>query len=315
MKNGNGIQIERFGDNPLIFPQDARQWMSVAVMNCSVNMTDDGRFKMLFRATGRPDHLESSLGFAFSDDGRRWVLSESPVLKSGSNQYCRLGVEDPRTVRWIDGYYYVFTTVLPNKNEKGLVIRLGIWRTKNFHDFEWVGMPFDEENKNAAIFPEPIGGFAYLLHRRGCRDIWISRTDDLTLRQGWRDSQVLIKKEAFYAHPENGSAPNKIGIAGPPVKTPKGWLSLVHVRHEPQMYTLGFMVLDRLDPTRVIYVHPEPILRPEMLYERLVGCVPNVVFSCATVDVNQDDLYVYWGGADTVINGGLIHKKNLPMCY
>ena len=40
-----------------------------------------------------------------------------------------------------------------------------------------------------------------------------------------------------------------------------------------------------------------------------------VVFACANVDTGGDEIYLYWGGADTVICGGIIRKSDLPMCY
>ena len=60
--------------------------------------------------------------------------------------------------------------------------RIGIWRTKNFFEYEWVGIPFDREDKDAAIIPEKINGYVYLLHRQE-PDIWISRTKDMELKK------------------------------------------------------------------------------------------------------------------------------------
>ena len=202
---------------------------------------------------------------------------------------------------------------------------LRIWKTKNFLEYEWVGIPFGQEDKDAAIFPEPINEWAYLIHRKPPH-MWISRTKDMTLRSGWQDSQILIKKDRFYQHPEHNVLPDKIGIAGPPIKTPKGWLVITHIVHRwdkkttrysyliNRSYSLGFIVLDLEKPTKVLYIHPKSILWPEQRHE-IVGTTPNVVFSCATVDTGGDSLYVYWGGADTVICGGRLKKNSLPMCY
>ena len=73
------------------------------------------------------------------------------------------------------------------------------------------------------------------------------------------------------------------------------------------------MVLNLSDPTEIKYIHPAPILWPQEDYETY-GNVPRVCFSCATVDFG-DDIYIYWGGADTVIAGGKLKKADLPMCY
>lgn len=74
------------------------------------------------------------------------------------------------------------------------------------------------------------------------------------------------------------------------------------------------MTLNLDDPTKVEYVHPSPILIPEKKYET-VGTVPMVCFSNAIIDPGNNFLYIYWGGADTVICGGKLAKEDLPMCY
>ena len=314
------ILIERFKNNPLIQPNSNNAWMSKNVFNCGVVIDDDGLYKMLFRGARTEDQSMSDIGLAISSEGTEWYVLDKPVLKHGFNDYCTQGIRDPRIVRWIDGWHYIFAVA--NASSK---VNIGIWRTKNFFEFEWVGMPFKHEDNNASIFPEPIGDFAYLIHRK-LPHIWISRTQDMSLKSRWQDSKILIDKDQFYLHPEHDVLPIKIGLAGPPIKTPKGWLIITHVVHrwDPRItkysfliyrsYSLGFAVLDLEDPTKVLYIHPEPILWPDERYE-VAGTVPNVVFSCATVDTGGDSLYIYWGGADTVICGGKLLKEDLPMCY
>ena len=314
------IEIKRFKENPLIAPNKNIKWMGQNVFNCGVIIGDDGIYKMLIRGAWTNTQVGSDLGLALSTNGVKWNPLMNPVLRSGFNEHCLVGVEDPRIVKWVDGFYYIFATACCIDGG-----RVGIWRTKNFFDYEWVGIPLDQEDKDASIFPEPIDGWAYLLHRK-TPHIWISRTKDQTLKTGWQDSHVLIEKDQTYRHPDHGVLPDKIGIAGPPIRVPKGWLLIIHVvhRYDPKItkysfliyrsYSLSFIVLDLKDPTKVIYNHRRPILWPEERHE-VIGTVPNVVFSCATIDPGGDSLYIYWGGADTVICGGKLYKKDLPMCY
>ena len=308
------ILIERFKDNPLLRPNPNSKWMNKNVFNCGVIIDDDGLYKMLFRAAWTEKQIKSDCGLALSVEGIKWYVLDKPVLKCGFNDHCAWGVEDPRIVKWIDGWKYIFATAYSPAGGK-----VGIWRTKNFFDYEWVGIPFDQEDKDASIFPEPIGNRAYLLHRKKFH-IWISRTEDLTLKSGWQDSRILVEKDRFYRSPNTGNPPDKIGIAGPPIKTPKGWLVITHVVYDKgenifnRIYSLGFMVLNLKDPTKIEYIHPAPILWPEKKYE-IIGSVPFVCFSNAVVDPGGDALYIYWGGADTVICGGRLFKKNLSMCY
>jgi len=311
------IQIQRFTNNPLIEPHLRHGWMSRNVFNCGVVFDNDGLYKMLFRGACTKNQLMSNLGLAISVDGKDWSVLDKPVLKCDFNRFCKYGIDDPRIVKWIDDWTYIFAAISPSKEYR----TAGIFRTKNFLQYEWVGMPVEPNDINTSIFPEPINDWAYLLHRKDIH-IWISQTRDMSLKSGWQDSKVLIDKDQFYRHPEFDVLPTKIGIAGPPIRTPKGWLLLTHVVHRwdknvtkyscllNRSYSLGFAVLDLKDPTKVIYIHPKPILWPEKKYE-LVGLIPNVIFSCATVDTGRDSLYIYWGGADTVICGGRLMKKDL----
>jgi predicted GH43/DUF377 family glycosyl hydrolase len=53
------------------------------------------------------------------------------------------------------------------------------------------------------------------------------------------------------------------------------------------------------DPTRVLSRPASYVLEPREPWE-LAGDVPDVVFSCATLQVD-DELWIYYGGADRVI--------------
>ena len=305
------ILIKRSKENPLLSPNSAIHWMSNNVFNCGVVIGDDGVWRMLIRCSWTESTVGSDLGLALSVDGIKWNPLTNPVLRCGFNEHCIVGIEDPRIVKWIDGFYYIFATAC---NVNG--VRIGIWKTKNFLDYEWVGIPFDHEDKDAAIFSEPINGWVYLLHRK-TSDIWISRTRDMSLAEGWQDSQILSCKDDWYKSPA-GNVPAKIGIAGPPIKTPKGWLVITHTVHKEnrfnRVYSLGFMVLNLENPTKIEYIHPKPILWPEKDYE-VVGSVPVVCFSNAIVDSGNDAFYIYYGGADTVVCCGKLYKKDLDMCY
>lgn len=318
------ILIKRFKENPLLEPKDV-PWVNKypekerAVLNCGVIFDKASKeYKMLFRGGAGPF---SDLGLATSKDGKKWQVYPEPVLRHTDNNYwdsnCQLGIEDPRIVRWIDSAYYVFTTICSGSSIKERLARVGIWKTLDFFKYELVSIPFDWKDKDASIIPEAINGWVYLIHRRD-PDMWISRTQDLTLKSGWQDHQILISASDAYSSPLSRVPSWKIGLAGPPIKTPKGWLVIIHVVHKEKnkynrAYSLGFVILDLKNPTKISYLHPAPILWPGKPYETK-GTVPVVCFSCANIERNKDIL-IYWGGADTVICGGTLSKKNLPMCY
>ena len=191
-KMSNEIMIKRFSNNPLLEPGSA-SWMQKNVFNCGVIRDDDGLYKMLFRGAWTKDQSKSDCGLAISPTGVEWYVVNKPVLRHGFNDYCKDGVEDPRIINWIDGYKYIFATASSSVGG-----RIGIWRTKNFFEYEWVGIPFNQEDKDAAILSEPIDGWAYLLHRKS-PNICISKTRDLTLKGGWQDSQILSRIEDWYS--------------------------------------------------------------------------------------------------------------------
>jgi len=109
-----------------------------------------------------------------------------------------------------------------------------------------------------------------------------------------------MEKEALFAPREDSWDSAKIGIAGPPIKTEKGWLLIYHgVSKIDHHYRLGYMILDLNDPFHVLYRSRYPILEPEYDFERL-GIVDNVVFSCGAVE-KDGVIYLYYGGADRVM--------------
>jgi predicted GH43/DUF377 family glycosyl hydrolase len=66
-----------------------------------------------------------------------------------------------------------------------------------------------------------------------------------------------------------------------------------------KIYRLGLTLISPDDPLKVLCRPEEPILAPEKGYEQR-GDVPNVVFTCGAL-VKDETVFVYYGGADTVI--------------
>ena len=64
-------------------------------------------------------------------------------------------------------------------------------------------------------------------------------------------------------------------------------------------WTISAALTDLKEPHKIIARIPGYILQPVKSYE-MTGLVPNVTFPSGAVIV-KDDLYVYYGGADTVI--------------
>jgi predicted GH43/DUF377 family glycosyl hydrolase len=77
------------------------------------------------------------------------------------------------------------------------------------------------------------------------------------------------------------------------------WLAVYHgVTASPLTYSLGALLLDGEDPSRVLGRSREPILFPEASCE-LKGFFANVVFTCGLVS-DGDLVRIYYGASDGV---------------
>ena len=69
----------------------------------------------------------------------------------------------------------------------------------------------------------------------------------------------------------------------------------------------GLLALN--DPTKVIAKTDASLLEPELDYEK-IGQVPNVVFPCGAVLLN-DMVYLYYGGGDRVVGVAKMELKDI----
>ncbi|MFN2154929.1 MAG: glycosidase [Anaerolineae bacterium] len=273
------MQFERYPGNPILLPNPAHEWESLNVFNAAV-VRHVGLYHMLYRAQGRD--YRSSIGYAVSVDGLDWARLDKPVLRPGATYETR-GVEDPRIVSLNGTFYMTYT------GYSVYGTRASLARSTNLIDWERVGVVLpDEDNKDHALFPAKIGERYCMLHRRE-PDIWLAYSNDLC---HWTDHQQVFG-------PRAGWESLKVGISGPPIRMPEGWLLVYHGVDDALYYRQGVALLDLHDPTRVLSRPAEWVLEPREPWEHL-GDVPHVVFSCATLRVG-DELWVYYGGADRAI--------------
>ena len=73
----------------------------------------------------------------------------------------------------------------------------------------------------------------------------------------------------------------QIGNCGSPIETDAGWVVLTHGVGPMREYSIGALLLDRNDPSRVIGALREPLLVPDE--DTRDGYVPNVVYSCGAL--------------------------------
>jgi beta-1,2-mannobiose phosphorylase / 1,2-beta-oligomannan phosphorylase len=124
-----------------------------------------------------------------------------------------------------------------------------------------------------------------------------------------RDLGALLEaRESVLAlSPDENWGSLRIGGGTPPVRIAEGWMSLFHgvdilsYDGRPRFcYRAGIVVHDLQRPDRLLYRSPQPILSPELDFERH-GIVDNVVFPTgigARRDLGRRTFDVYYGMAD-----------------
>jgi predicted GH43/DUF377 family glycosyl hydrolase len=311
--------LKRIAKNPILKPNPHNSWEASAVFNSGALYLDN---KVHFIYRSITSSGESVLGYAASNDGIKinersnnpvyhlndeltskngFVHSSPSFYQSGSNS---CGCEDPRLTQIGDTIYMTYTAW--NAASPPFVALTSI-DVADFRDKKWKWKkpiqisPHYEMHKNWVVFPEKINGQYAILHSL-TPAILIQYLDTL------ESNEICIK--SFY-NPDDRDIywDNWIRGAGPPpIKTNEGWLLLYHAmdRNDPNRYKIGAMILDLQDPTKVLYRSGEPLLEPDAIYENQ-GHKSGVVYACGAVVIN-DNLFVYYGGADTVLCAA---KRNL----
>ena len=317
-RSNMGLKLERYSKNPILAPIKEHFWESKMVFNPAAILKNN-RVYLIYRARGSDEVngiLVSRLGLAIlKEDGvtveRRY---EKPVYEP-KEWYERAGCEDPRITE-IDGQYYLLYTAYEGITyEKGKErINIAMASTTDF--FNWKrsdnlllpeSLHSYQAKKNGVLFPKKIKG-CYVLYYRVHPDVYIAYSKNLE-NPRWFGHKVIFG-------PRKGLWDCwKIGAGPPPIELKKGWLLIYHGvdRERPLrrikvgentetpegVYRVGLVIIDKENPERILYRSEEPILEPEEIYEK-EGLVPNVVFPCGAV-VIKDTLFVYYGGADTVV--------------
>jgi beta-1,2-mannobiose phosphorylase / 1,2-beta-oligomannan phosphorylase len=234
---------------------------------------------------------------AFSRDGVTIErFGSSPMLPA--TRYEAFGIEDPRLARLNDRYYFTYVAVSPH----GIVTALA--STSDFASFERHGVVFCPENKDVILFPETVDGAYVALHRPNGNarfsqpGIWLARSPDLL---HWGRHERLLGCEAPWAT-------MKVGGGTPPIRTPRGWLSLYHGHIAPNpnaggaggigQYAAATMLQSLDDPAKIVGMSSGPVMSAEADFEKN-GYLPHIVFPTALIP-RGEDVDVYYGAADTV---------------
>ncbi len=143
-------------------------------------------------------------------------------------------------------------------------------------------------NKGMALFPRLVGGRYLALCRSDGESTCLASSPDGLV---WGEPERIQVPEASWELLQ-------IGNCGPPIETPAGWLVLTHGVGPMRTYSIGAILLDLENPTRVLGRLERPLLTPSP--QEQDGYVPNVLYSCGGV-VHEGRLWLPYGIGDSRI--------------
>ena len=281
----------RYTQNPVIgrnpLPGVAR------VFNSAVTPYQDG-YIGVFR--GEQTNGIPYIYLGRSADGIHWDFEPDKIrfVNEAGEPFMPPYAYDPRLVKVEDAYYIIWC-----QDAYGAAI--GMARTTDFKTFTRVENPFLPFNRNAVLFPRKVGGKYKLLSRPSDSghtpfgDIYISESPDMKY---WGCHRHVMGKS------NNWWENVKIGGGAAPIETSEGWLLFYHGvtgTCNGFVYSIGGAILDREEPSKVLYRCGTYLLTPETEYEER-GFVPNVCFPCATLqDADTGRIAIYYGCADSYV--------------
>jgi predicted GH43/DUF377 family glycosyl hydrolase len=206
-----------------------------------------------------------------------------PITESQSN-----GIEDARFVEFDEGgrrtFYATYTAY------SGKAIRSELIQTTDFISFRMSPLRGTAaQNKGMALFPRNINGRYAMIGRQDNENLYLIYSDDL---YSWNGGQVILKPQFPWEFVQ-------IGNCGSPIELDNGWLLLTHGVGAVRKYSIGAVLLDKEDPSKVLARSREPLVRPDMSERE--GYVPNVVYTCGAMRHN-DQIILPYAVSDTFSN-------------
>ncbi len=293
---------------PVIIPKDEYSATSEVINRRKIKF-ENGNVIYLKDASCRLTNISHFRAVILKENGLDIEhISQKPDFTGipGESEY---GVEDARITKIGDVYHMTYVAVARNNG-----VSVALASSKDLKNWERKGIIFQEQNKDAVLFPEKINGFYVALNRPESQfifskpSIWISYSKDLIF---WgKEKAILRAREKSWGDERNGAG-------APPIKTSKGWLLIYHgvgkIKNK-KSYSVGAALLDLKNPEKVLARSPEdkPLIIPTYPYEKK-GFFNNVIFpTSAVLAENKKDLLVYSGAADKYVS---VKRINLDFIF
>ena len=206
-----------------------------------------------------------------------------PITDSQSN-----GIEDARFVEFDDGerrtFYATYTAY------SGRAIRSELIETADFRSFRMTPLGGSAaRNKGMALFPRKIDGRYAMIGRQDNENLYLIYSDDIYT---WEGGHPILQPEYPWEFVQ-------IGNCGSPIELDNYWLLLTHGVGPVRKYSIGAVLLDKKDPSKVIARSREPLVHPEPTERE--GYVPNVVYTCGAMR-HADQIILPYAISDTFSN-------------
>jgi beta-1,2-mannobiose phosphorylase / 1,2-beta-oligomannan phosphorylase len=307
--------IKRHHKNPILSPRELH-WETEGTFNPAA-LYLNGRVHLLYRALGR-DGM-SVLGYASSEDGIHFddrpeepaYIPKEEFEGAGGSFAGKFsmnnasgggwgGCEDPKLTVLEDTVYLTYVAHNGRNMPRGAMSSISIDDFLNKRWDKWtksklITVP-GHINKSVCLLPEKIDG-KYVLFHRIFPNILIDVVDDLDL--GEDTGKWLVGHKHIPIRPFHWDS-RKLSVGGTPIKIDLGWLVIYHAvdDRDPGNYKLGAMILDKDDPSKVLYRCNAPLLSPEMHYEN--DWKPGIIYPCGAVLIG-DTVFTYYGGGDKYV--------------
>ena len=207
------------------------------------------------------------------------------------------GIEDARFVQFNDAgrttFYATYTAY------SGRAIRSELLETTDFQSFRMTPLAGTAaRNKGMALFPRKIDGRYAMIARQDNENLYLIFSDDLYT---WDGGRSILQPEYPWEFVQ-------IGSCGSPIELDDCWLLLTHGVGPVRKYSIGAVLLDKKDPSKVLARSREPLVRPEPAERE--GYVPNVVYTCGGMR-HRDQIILPYAVSDTFSNFATIRIADL----
>jgi predicted GH43/DUF377 family glycosyl hydrolase len=206
-----------------------------------------------------------------------------PITDAQSN-----GIEDARFVEFNDNgqktFYATYTAY------SGRAIRSELLATTDFQSFRMTPLGgAASHNKGMALFPRKIDGRYAMIGRQDNENLYLIYSDDL---YSWDGGRSILQPEYPWEFVQ-------IGNCGSPIELDDCWLLLIHGVGPVRKYSIGAVLLDKKDPSKILARSREPLVYPEPTERE--GYVPNVVYTCGAMR-HRDLIILPYAVSDTFSN-------------